>query len=402
MSTRKGDWRDLLGAHSLAVDARKLWTGFIAALATILIVAAAAAAHGVIVPGSHFMYLGNLSHSSNAVLLLAGGRWAFLVRAVAPLFSPFAGGILHFLISIILYLVLLRVWTYHGGVITRLTALQYGRDELPGMSDAAAMVREKRNSYFFAPLVPLGIIVVLAVINLLIGLAGSIPYVGSVFLIAANFLAAINAGVLVFVAVLAVLGFGMMLPAISIGGKDAFEGFSSAYSYVLWGLNRFVCYTALAAVLGALTAYVASWLAQLFMGLLTGSLGLGLVGANRSIAEHAQALMGQGAPLWLPRLVDPSLGVKLAATALVLIGMCANALVAAYVFSYFFTANTIICLLMRKHVDRIEIEDIYVPAEEEEVAAPAGDAPEQQQEAEASSESAEEQSPEQEEGGEGE
>jgi hypothetical protein len=41
------------------------------------------------------------------------------------------------------------------------------------------------------------------------------------------------------------------------------------------------------------------------------------------------------------------------------IAFLARAMVAAYAFSYFFSANTIICLLMRKHVDRIEVEEIY-------------------------------------------
>jgi len=413
MSTRKGDWRDLLGAHSLAVDAKNLWMGFVGALGVVLLIALFSTVYGAFFPASQVKSLGVLSGSSSAIVQGAQGHWILLdptrglggvivdvmplfnanvpgaprppggvIVDVMPLFNPFAGNVGHFVLSLVFYLLVLGISTYYGGVICRVTALKYGRDEMPSLREATAMVRDKRKSYYFCPVIPLLLIVCLALFNIVLGLIGSIPVVGPWVMILANIFAALNTVLLACVIVLAVLSYGMMLPALGIGGKSAFEGFSTAYGYVLWGLNRFICYTALAALLGAITTAVAAALVELFIGLFGASLDMGLVGSSNGIVEYGMALIGRGVEFSGPGGGGLPLGGRIAAVCFAVIVSLARFLVLGYAFSYFYSANTIICLLMRKHVDRIEIDEIYKHKPEEE------EAPTPPQGGEASSEGA--------------
>jgi hypothetical protein len=167
-----------------------------------------------------------------------------------------------------------------------------------------------------------------------------------------------------------------MLPSISMGGKSAFEGWSDAYSYVLWGLNRFLCYTLLGGALGVVAVLVAHGLSVLFLFLMAHTVSLGLV--NKDAADYLLefagvknwGLYGNGsapALMFIPRYV------------VVVVAFVVRVLVFAYAFSYFFTANTIICFLMRKHVDRIEIDEVFVEKPEE-AKGPEGAAPAEKEE----------------------
>jgi hypothetical protein len=94
------------------------------------------------------------------------------------------------------------------------------------------------------------------------------------------------------------------------------------------------------------------------------------------------AVIGRGVEFSGPGGGGLPLGGRIAAVCFAVIAFLARFLVLGYAFSYFYSANTIICLLMRKHVDRIEIDEIYKHKPEEE------EAPTPPQGGEASSEGA--------------
>ncbi|MFP4176213.1 MAG: hypothetical protein ACLFT2_03220 [Candidatus Brocadiia bacterium] len=357
MRERKEDWRDLLMSHSLAVDTKKLWLGLVATLASVAAITILSAVYTALM-GTSVVGAFNLTGDSFLVRLMLGEcKEAF--AQIAPLLNPFAANVAHFAFSILFYIFILTIWSYCGGAITRLTALQYARDDIPTLSDGLEMVRDKRNAYLFAPLTPLFGLVAFAVCNMLIGVIGSIPYVGPwLMLISLPFVALPAALVATFIIVLGVATFGLMFPAVSIGGKDAFEGWSSAYSYLLWGFNRFVGYTVIAAVLGLLTTLLGGVLAELFNSVLIRTLSIGYLGG--SVLE---ATSGWFAPL-LP-LPEGAVGLRLASWVVAIVGLLARALVVGYAFSFFFTSNTIICFLLRKHVDRIDIDEIYEETSED-------------------------------------
>ena len=400
MRERKGDWRDVLSAYTIALDAKKLYMGFVATLGTALVMVFSAMVHGALVGQSAVGKMGDLAADQHIFNDWLQGNLNALA-AFVPVLNPFAGGMWHFLVSILFYVLLLVVWSFMGAVISRIAALEYGRDELPTLADGVDMARKKYAAYFFAPISPLIGVVFFSLLNALGGLIGSIPYVGPVLMVVGIVPWFISTVIIVFIAVLGVISFSMMYPAISIGGKDAFEGWSSAYSYVLWGFNRFVGYSVVAAIIGILTTVAAWALCEFFIYTLLQTLHYWYIGGQTWVSYAA--LSG---PYYMTEVfMSPADSLLMRGTSGVMLValLCVRAIPAAYLFSYFFTAGTVICFLMRKHVDRIEIDEVYEEEEEEEFgempeepeAGPAGTAAEEEgtEEAEEEEEPAAEQEP---------
>ena len=361
MRERKGDWRDVLSAYTLALDAKKLYMGFVATLGTVLVMLFSAMLYGVLVAEGSVANMGDLAAQNHIFQDWLQGDIGALTAFISVL-NPFAGGLAHFGTSLLFYVLLLAVWSFMGGVISRIAALEYGRDELPTLSDGVDMVRKKYAAYFFAPLSPLIGVVIFSLLNSLGGLIGSIPYVGPILMIVGVVPWFISTVIVVFIAVLGVVSYCMMYPAISIGGKDAFEGWSSAYSYVLWGVNRFVGYSVLAALIGIVSTVAAWALCEFFIYALLQSLHYGFLGGSWV------PYVAFGGPFYNTKLLMPegSALLKVSGVWMLVALLCVRTLPVAYLFSYFFSSGTIICFLMRKHVDRIEIDEVYEEEEEEE------------------------------------
>jgi len=386
MRKRTGDWRDLLSAYALALDSKKVYVGFLATLYTVAVMVAATIAY------AEFHALGLVARDGYSPALVALGDpqgpgallWHFvrgtglqMLGTFLPLLNPLYDGSLgHFVLSALVYVALFWAWSAPGGVVSRLTALEYARDDMPLLHEARAMVRSRRSAYFLAPMMPFIVILFLSVLNLLGGLIASCPlYIGRILLIFPGLpLLLASTVVIVFLIVFGVLSFGLMTPAVSVGGKDAFESWSTAYSYVLWGLRRFICYTLLAGVIGAVASVVAWALAELLIYCIHQTVDIGYISATPWMAYFAGVTDGR----FGVTLGPASGGLEAVLSGVVVVFMVAlRALPAAYAFSYFFTANTIIFFLMRKDQDNIEVDEVYEePAEEEgEVAGEAAEQP---------------------------
>jgi hypothetical protein len=347
MSRRKGDWRDLLTTYALALKPNKIYVGYLAVLYTLFVLVVAT-----------FMASGEDGALSLLANAWAGGGRAML-HDVLPLLNPFYDGTkAHFLLSILTYVALFFAWSGAGGMISRLTALEYARDDLPTLADAREMVRSRRAAYFMAPVWPLLFFVALAVLCLLGGLVASIPYAGRILLFFPGFpLLAITGILMVLLVLFGFLSFGLMAPAISVGGKDALDGWSTSYTYVLWGSGRYICYTALAGVIGLVSLRVVGVLTHLLVSVVIGGVNLGYVASGPWVnfaGGHPNVdIIGPGGYYSVMQCV---MGVLMLAVLL---------LPYAYGVSFFFSANTVIFFLLRKHVDNIEIEEIYEESEEE-------------------------------------
>ena len=391
MRDRKGDWRDLLSAYALALDAKKIYLGFVAVFLTALIVILAAVLYERIFGPQSLSGLGNFTSESSIMrcLFLRGEPAADLLpeetgaagalvsekglaglKGFLPVLNPFRGGVQHFCFSIIFYVALMWAWSYFGGVISRLAALEYARDDLPTLRDASEMVKSKRRAYLMAPLSPIIGVVLFSLAHAVAGLVNSIPYAGPILMVPGYVVAVFSAIIIVFIVVFGVLSFGLMLPSISIGGKDAFEGWSSAYSYLLWGLNRFIGYTVVVAAVGVLAFGAALGLSELLIYCLVKTVGFGLISAPVQACFDSIRAGAYDKAIW-----DSFQYGKLyvvGSTWLALVVVIVRMLPCAYLFAYFFTANTLICFLMRKNVDKIELDEVYEEAPEEKEAAGEG------------------------------
>ncbi len=386
MSERKGDWRDLLSAYHLALKGNKIWSGFLTLLYLLLAMVAASILYSMFVdwklieaiPRTQGLVgLGRVGESGSLVWLIAEGRGLEIIPRFLPLLNPVYGASWgHMVISVLFYLMFFWAVTGNGGVISRLTALEYARQDFPTLGDARAMVRSKRKAYFLTPLWPFLFVVVPLIGCALIGLFCSIPYVGRVLMVPLYALVLVLGVVALLFAGGWVLGFGMMMPALSVGGKDAFDAWSTPYAYVLWQFGRYVLYTLLLGAIGVLAAFAAHWVVELFIWLIYQGTELGFISSIPwmdyegidlgwvSIAGLVR--LPYNAAGYVSAVTDQGALARVVSTILAIITLLVKALPVAYVISYFFTGNTVMFFLLRKHVDNIDIEEIYEEAEEEE------------------------------------
>jgi len=335
MSTREENWKDVAGACRLALDGKKVAVGFVGAVLTVLVLGVASSLEPWLA-GAPFrpQYLFELC---------ATGQWDAAQLHVQGMLNPFLGGLSHFLLSLAFYVMLIDIWAQCGGIISRLVVLQYAKDALPSLAEARGMVAAKRKDYFMAPMISLVIIALCAVPNLLSGLIGSIPAVGQVLEGVLLLPGILTSAAITFCIVLGLLSFGLALASISIEGKSAFESWTVGYSYVLWGLPRFIFYAALGGIIGHIAVAVIGEVAQLFVFVLDKTFSFG----------HVVDVAGSTTNVFRTWVLQ-------------LIGFATHMAVFGFAASYFFTLNTIMCFLLRKHVDRIEVDDIYEEETEQE------------------------------------
>jgi hypothetical protein len=378
MNTRRGDYRDLLGAYGLALDAKKLIVAFAAVLLTGLILFLGTCIDDRLMevdwtPTPIAVEAGDVGGEwsvwiADQVGQLPPGASHNLCARVGSVLNPFHGGIAHLVLSVAILCLLLGIWSYHGGIISRLAVLEYARDDLPTLSEAESSVRARKPSYFLAPVTPVLLVLCLAVMGGVIGLVASIPYVGPILLLVPGLpVAMILALLILFLTIVGLMAFGMMMPAVSADGKGAFETWTTTYSYVLWGFSRFLVYSLLAGAVGIVAVIAACALAQLLVYLVVQLISLGFIGSIPWMIQAGGAGAGSAYTAFFQAIVSIILLLMLV-------------LPVAYAASYFFSANSIIFLLMRKHIDNVDVdvvcEDVVEAPVAQAVEAEAAPAPE--------------------------
>jgi hypothetical protein len=359
MRKRSEDWRDLMAAYTLAFDPKKLFVGFIAVVCTVFVVWVmsmiySCAAGAMEAPAGRVVALGQVKAGvvgSRVWDLVTAGEGARLYRYGRNLLNPFYNGnVIHFVISIATYVLLFLVWTRYGGIISRLTVLEYAKDDLPTLREAREAVGARWKDYWLAPVMPLLFIVVLTAMNALGGLVASVPFVGRILLIFPGFpMLLITSLIITLLAVILVLSFGMMMPGISAGGKDGFDAFATAYAYVIWGLRKFILFSVILLVVGYVATWVVNELIELLVQFLRESVELGFIGGMSPLSDSGFSGVGDK---WFHAILMGLL-------------VPVQAIAAAYVFSYYFTGNTIMYFLLRKDQDNIDVDEIYEELEEE-------------------------------------
>jgi len=171
------------------------------------------------------------------------------------------------------------------------------------------------------------------------------------------------AGALIAVVLIGtVAGFNLMLPSVAYDGSDCFDAISRSFSYVYAKPWRMGFYTAIAAVYGAICYTFVRFFAFLLLWVTHWSLQLGVWGNDKLVAIWSE-------PHFRDLLVPPDWGAlnwsqSIGAFLIYLCSLAVVGLVASFIISFYFSANTIIYALMRNKVDNTALEDIYTPTEE--------------------------------------
>jgi len=269
----------------------------------------------------------------------------------------------HLVYCVIFAAIKLVVMAIAGGAICRIAALQFARNEKPGLLEALRFSTNKFTSFVTAPLAPVGIIIFIGFFIFLLGLLGNIPWAGELIMGIFMALALIAGALIAVVSIGAVAGFNLMFPAVAYDGSDCFDAISRAFSYVYAKPWRMIFYTAIAAVYGAICYIFVRFFTFLMLWVTHRSLQLGVLGGNKKLTA-----------IWpgpsLANIVDaPDLAAAnwsqtVAAVIVYLLLFAVAVLVASFILSFYFSANTIIYSLMRNNVDNTALDDIYTPSVE--------------------------------------
>jgi hypothetical protein len=295
--------------------------------------------------------------------------------AAAALFWLMA---LHPVYGIIFLFTSLLIWSYFGGALCRVAAMQAARDERIGVRQALAFARGKFASFVAAPLLPLIAIVFGGFLLWAAGLVLAIPVLGDILSAVILPLAILGGAALAFIFIGAGAGAGMMFPTIAAEGSDAFDSISRSFSYTYLRPWRLAWYALVSLAYGAVCfvfikffVRLAFWLVHTFMGwsmnwgsayghgasgttslpdkldvFWTGPSLLGETAFWGGFAGHDLAHVSWFAQLWFYLWIFTVYGC-----------------VTAFLISFCYSAWTLIYFLLRREVDATDLEDVYLEEE---------------------------------------
>ena len=265
----------------------------------------------------------------------------------------------HPLYCILFFVIKLVVISICGGAICRFAALQFARSEKPGLTEALRFSTERFKSFFFAPLVPVAMILFIGLLIFLLGLIGNIPRVGELLMGIFMCFSLIAGTLITILLVGTVSGFNLMFPAVVYDGSDCYDAISRSFSYVYSKPWRMGFYTAIAAVYGAICYMFVRLFAFLLLWVTHRFLELGVFGDKIAAIWPCPAFGN------LLGVVSPSPANGTQSFAAFLIYLCllvVIGLIVAFIVSFYFSANTIIYSLMRKVTDNTALDDVYIPS----------------------------------------
>ncbi|MDD4891616.1 MAG: hypothetical protein PHU85_16990, partial [Phycisphaerae bacterium] len=140
----------------------------------------------------------------------------------------------HWVYAILLFVPMLLIWSVAGGAIARAAALQATRDEKAGITECVKFGLKKVLSFLASPLVPVVVFLVVGLLTaLVVGLAGTIPGFGGIWLGITFGLALIGGVIMAFLLIGLLAGGLLMAPTIAVEGSDTFDACTRSYQFVL-------------------------------------------------------------------------------------------------------------------------------------------------------------------------
>lgn len=294
-------------------------------------------------------------------------------------------------------------WAFFGGVITRIAAVQLSGKDRISLGQAVQFVTTRYLSYLLSPVVPLGLIAFAVLVLALLGLPTLVPFLGDIVYVILIPLGLLG-GFIMAVLLVGLIGYPLMYTTLSVEGSDTFDALSRAYNYVMQAPWQYLWYCLVAVAYGAAVTLVVVFIGSLSVYLGKWSLSqtpfneaanqrpeylftyapesfqwkeLLLRGSPIEKVQHERPLPGgrkgyvleDKNPDEAKRYLNSYAWYNHAAAGmttfwLILLFM----LMLGFSYSFFWCAMTMIYLLMRRHVDEVELDEVYL--EEDEADAP--------------------------------
>ena len=289
------------------------------------------------------------------------------------------------------------VWAFFGGIITRLAAVELTGKERTSLKGAVQFVVDRYIHYILSPSAPIAIILVMMLAMMLVGFVALIPFVGEILIYGLGLPFLILGGIAMAVVMVGLIAYPMMYPTLSTEGTDTFDAFSRSYSYIfqapwsyLWYWLVAIAYGAVVTLfvlfIGSLAVYMAKWsVSQAPLTEYTnrkpdylfqytpetfGWKELMLKGGPLELTERSKKDELTGRVVRTYETANPAIadeyklgtywygriGAGMASFWMVLLLLA----MIGFSYSYFWSAATMIYLLMRKKVDETELDELFV------------------------------------------
>lgn len=271
----------------------------------------------------------------------------------------------HFVYFLLFTAWFLIVWAIFGGAIARVAAVHVARDEKISIRQALRFSSAKLLSFVFAPLIPLVIVLVTGAIVAVGGLLMYVPVVGPIVVGVLYILALVAGFVITLVVVGTVGGINLMYPTIAVEGSDSFDAISRSFSYIFARPWRMIFYSGLSLIYGAFCFIFVRYFVFLTLAI-----------THFFTQWFLWGKPGRYWPQIWPAVSDRDLTYQInyhglawsEATSAALIAFWVYIVLtflAAFLVSFYFSANSIIYFLMRREVDATELDDVYLEESDE-------------------------------------
>ena len=265
------------------------------------------------------------------------------VTAARHLFSP-GTGVTGTATAISLLLMYLFVWSICGVGISRMAATTFAAETATNLQSSVRYSLGKLTSSMGAAIVPLLAIITLWVMTTLFGLLGRIPGIGEA-LIGIGWGIALLCGFGMAIILLGLAaGWPLMLCSVAVEDADAFDAFGRIYNYLfarpwygLWLLILTLLY-------GSALTIFASTVLQTTHGLAEWAVSSGLGYDRLSNVIHS-----------------PGKQPGFPTTAVEIWRNIAGLILHGFIVSYFWTAATIVYMLLRKSEDATPLDTVTLP-----------------------------------------
>jgi hypothetical protein len=303
-------------------------------------------------------------------------------------------GLLNQIYFLLVILATVATWAFFGGALTRMAVVQIARKEKIGLGEALRFAVAHYRSYFFASLAPLLGVAAILVLLVLFGVIHLIAVVGELW-VGLLWPVVVVLGLAMAVVLVGLVGWPLIQVTISAEGSDSFDALSRSYSYVYQKPWHYLWYCLVALGYGAVVVFFVGFMGSLMVYL--GKVGVSetpfsgpkyldrdpsylFVYAPTSFGwrelllqggtvEGGQTLVDNGVILESARsdyiatfTWYNKIGLFLVSVWIYLVFL----MIVGFGYSYFWSASTIMYLLMRRKVDDTEMDEVYLEDEEPE------------------------------------
>jgi len=243
------------------------------------------------------------------------------------------------------------VWGIVGGAIARVTMVQLAQGEHIGMGTALRFAFRKWLPLAFAPLCPFLAVALFVIPNVLFGLLFRIPGDLAQSIAQGLLIFPILAGLVISIILLGLAaGWPLIVTSVAAEGEDGFDALSRSYAYVFQRPLYYAFDMGFAWMLGLVGLVFVLFFQQLLLHLVQWSLSFTVP------PEQIATLFAQPQPVSL----DP-FGIARGSSSPPFWLSFVNAMVHGWIYSYFWSAASLIYLHIRQEVDGTSWREVALP-----------------------------------------